>query len=85
MAAILDAAGADRAVLGGMSLGGYLSLAFNLVYPSRWPRWCWSTRGRATATTQPATNGTYGWNDVPKNSNAPHVSRQLGGARTGGA
>ncbi|MFZ1165203.1 alpha/beta fold hydrolase [Mycobacterium sp.] len=35
MAAILDAAGADRAVLGGMSLGGYLSLAFNLVHPQR--------------------------------------------------
>jgi pimeloyl-ACP methyl ester carboxylesterase len=35
MAAILDAAGADRAVLGGMSLGGYLSLAFYLVHPQR--------------------------------------------------
>jgi pimeloyl-ACP methyl ester carboxylesterase len=35
MAAILDAAGADRAVLGGMSLGGYLSLAFYLVHPER--------------------------------------------------
>ena len=35
MAAILDAAGADRAVLGGMSLGGYLSLAFRLVHPQR--------------------------------------------------
>ena len=35
MAAILDAAGADRAVLGGMSLGGYLSLAFHLVHPQR--------------------------------------------------
>ena len=35
MAAILDAAGADRAALGGMSLGGYLSLAFNLVCPQR--------------------------------------------------
>ena len=35
MAAILDAAGVDRAVLGGMSLGGYLSLAFNLVCPQR--------------------------------------------------
>ncbi len=33
MAAILDAAGANRAVLGGMSLGGYLSLAFHLVHP----------------------------------------------------
>jgi pimeloyl-ACP methyl ester carboxylesterase len=35
MAAILDAAGADRAALGGMSLGGYLSLAFHLVHPQR--------------------------------------------------
>ncbi|HEX7321315.1 MAG TPA: alpha/beta fold hydrolase [Mycobacterium sp.] len=35
MAAILDAAGARRAVLGGMSLGGYLSLAFHLVHPQR--------------------------------------------------
>lgn len=35
MAAILDAAGAERAVLGGMSLGGYLSLAFHLVHPQR--------------------------------------------------
>jgi pimeloyl-ACP methyl ester carboxylesterase len=35
MAAILDAAGADRAVIGGMSLGGYLSLAFHLVHPQR--------------------------------------------------
>jgi pimeloyl-ACP methyl ester carboxylesterase len=35
MAAILDAAGADRAVLGGMSLGGYLSLAFRLAHPER--------------------------------------------------
>lgn len=35
MAAILDAAGTDRAVLGGMSLGGYLSLAFHLAHPQR--------------------------------------------------
>jgi pimeloyl-ACP methyl ester carboxylesterase len=35
MAAILDAASADRAVIGGMSLGGYLSLAFHLVHPQR--------------------------------------------------
>ena len=30
MAAILDACGVDRAVVGGLSLGGYLSLAFHL-------------------------------------------------------
>jgi pimeloyl-ACP methyl ester carboxylesterase len=35
MAALLDAAGADRAVVGGMSLGGYLSLAFHLAHPGR--------------------------------------------------
>jgi pimeloyl-ACP methyl ester carboxylesterase len=35
MAAILDALGIERAVIGGLSLGGYLSLAFNLAYPGR--------------------------------------------------
>ncbi|MGH3562361.1 MAG: alpha/beta fold hydrolase [Mycobacterium sp.] len=35
MAAVLDATGAQKAVLGGMSLGGYLSLAFHLVQPQR--------------------------------------------------
>src|SRR5258708_12551288 len=35
LAALLDEVGADRAVLGGLSLGGYLSLAFYLRYPER--------------------------------------------------
>ncbi|ARG55568.1 MULTISPECIES: alpha/beta fold hydrolase [Mycobacterium] len=35
MAAVLHAAGVDRVVLGGMSLGGYLSLAFRLAHPHR--------------------------------------------------
>jgi len=35
MAAILDAVGAERAVIGGHSLGGYLSLAFHLAHPER--------------------------------------------------
>lgn len=35
MAAILDAAGAAKAVVGGLSLGGYLSLAFWLAHPQR--------------------------------------------------
>ena len=35
MAAILDVCGADRAVIGGLSLGGYMSLAFHLKYPER--------------------------------------------------
>ena len=35
MAALLDAEGVDRAVIGGLSLGGYLSLAFHLRHPER--------------------------------------------------
>jgi pimeloyl-ACP methyl ester carboxylesterase len=35
MAAILDACGHERAVIGGMSLGGFLSLAFRLAHPDR--------------------------------------------------
>jgi pimeloyl-ACP methyl ester carboxylesterase len=35
MKAVLDAAGADRAVVGGLSLGGYLSLAFHLAHRDR--------------------------------------------------
>jgi pimeloyl-ACP methyl ester carboxylesterase len=35
MAAILDAVGADKAVIGGLSLGGYMSLAFHLAHPER--------------------------------------------------
>jgi pimeloyl-ACP methyl ester carboxylesterase len=36
MAALLDAVGAkDRAIIGGLSLGGYMSLAFNVAHPER--------------------------------------------------
>ncbi|MEJ5221047.1 MAG: alpha/beta fold hydrolase [Tepidiforma sp.] len=35
MAAILDALGIERAVIGGLSLGGYMSLAFHLAHPGR--------------------------------------------------
>ncbi|HVJ55177.1 MAG TPA: alpha/beta fold hydrolase [Aliidongia sp.] len=35
MAALLDAVGAERAVVGGLSLGGYMSLAFHRRYPER--------------------------------------------------
>jgi pimeloyl-ACP methyl ester carboxylesterase len=35
MAAILDAVGAPRAIVGGLSLGGYMSLAFHLAHPER--------------------------------------------------
>jgi pimeloyl-ACP methyl ester carboxylesterase len=35
LAAILDSQGIDRAVIGGLSLGGYMSLAFWLAHPER--------------------------------------------------
>src|SRR5262249_31671402 len=35
MSALLDAEGVDRAVVAGLSLGGYLSLAFHLRHPER--------------------------------------------------
>ena len=35
MNAILDAVGADKAVIGGLSLGGFMSLAFNRSFPER--------------------------------------------------
>jgi pimeloyl-ACP methyl ester carboxylesterase len=35
MAAVLDACGETRAVIGGLSLGGVMSLAFNLAHPDR--------------------------------------------------
>lgn len=35
IAAILDAEGIDSAIIGGLSLGGYMSLAFQVAYPER--------------------------------------------------
>jgi len=35
MSAVLDACGAGRAIIGGLSLGGVMSLAFHLAHPAR--------------------------------------------------
>ncbi|WP_426438057.1 alpha/beta fold hydrolase [Bradyrhizobium genosp. P] len=35
IAALLDAVGADQAIVGGLSLGGYMSLAFHRAHPER--------------------------------------------------
>src|SRR5260221_13998696 len=35
MAALLDAVGAENAIVGGLSLGGYMSLAFYRAHPQR--------------------------------------------------
>ncbi len=58
MAAVLDAEGAEQAVIGGLSLGGYMSLAFHLVHPER-------TRALMLFDTGPGynnPNGREGWN-----------------------
>lgn len=57
--AILDACGVERAVIGGLSLGGYMSLAFNLAHPER-------TRALMLFDTGPGYNnpvGREGWNE----------------------
>ena len=38
IAALLDEVGAKRAIVGGLSLGGYMSLAFYRAHPERVPR-----------------------------------------------
>jgi pimeloyl-ACP methyl ester carboxylesterase len=58
MAAILDVVGARSAVIGGLSLGGYMSLAFELVHPAR-------TSALMVFDTGPgyrSDNGRDGWN-----------------------
>ncbi len=35
MAAVLDACNAQKAVIGGLSLGGFMTLSFNLAFPLR--------------------------------------------------
>ena len=57
--AILDACGVERAVIGGLSLGGYMSLAFNLAHPEQ-------TRALMLFDTGPGYNnpiGREGWNE----------------------
>ena len=58
MRAVLDAVGAQKAVIGGLSLGGYLSLAFHVEHPQR-------VAGLMLCDTGPGyrkTEGREGWN-----------------------
>jgi pimeloyl-ACP methyl ester carboxylesterase len=60
LAAILDHLGIGRAVIGGLSLGGYMSLAFWLVHPER-------TAALVLCDTGPGyrkDEGRRGWNDT---------------------
>jgi pimeloyl-ACP methyl ester carboxylesterase len=59
IAALLDEAGAKDAVIGGLSLGGYMSLAFHLAHPTR-------TRALLIIDTGPgfkSDEARDGWND----------------------
>lgn len=62
MAAILRHLGIDRAVIGGLSLGGYMSLAFNLAHPEM-------TRALMLFDTGPGYKnpvGREGWNETAR-------------------
>jgi pimeloyl-ACP methyl ester carboxylesterase len=58
MAAVLDACGVERAVIGGLSLGGVMSLGFHIAQPHRVRRWCCATPAPAFAIPMPARRGT---------------------------
>lgn len=60
MAAVLDTCGVDEAVIGGLSLGGYMSLAFHVEHPQR-------TRALMLFDTGPGYNNPKareGWNET---------------------
>src|SRR5262249_20168984 len=60
MAALLDAVGARSAVIGGLSLGGYMSLSFNVAYPQRVDALMLFDTGPGFR----SDNGRAGWNKI---------------------
>ena len=58
IAALLDAIGADSAISGGLSLGGYMSLAFYRTIRRGFARYSSSTPAPASRKTTPARPGT---------------------------
>ncbi len=80
MAALLDAVGADEAIIGGLSLGGYLSLAFHCDCPER-------TRALLIIDTGPGykrDDGRAAWNRQA-NAMADSIERDGMAALTGGS
>jgi pimeloyl-ACP methyl ester carboxylesterase len=86
MAAILDAVGAKKAIIGGLSLGGYMSLAFHLAHADR----CLALLIIDTGPGYKKDEGRAGWNatairraeNFEKNGLPPPTA---GGAETRGA
>lgn len=79
MAAILDSVGADRAVVAGHSLGGFLSLAFTLAHPER-------VRGLILIDTGPGfrqADGRAGWNKLARRFAADFEAHGLAGHQGG--
>ncbi len=80
MAAILDEAGVSRAVVGGLSLGGYMSLAFHLAHPDR-------VRALMLFDTGPGyrnPEGREAWNERAEKRAAVYEERGLSSAQKAG-
>lgn len=60
MAAIADACGVDKAIVGGLSLGGYMTLAFHVAYPDR----CTALMLFDTGPGYKNAQARQGWNDT---------------------
>ena len=79
MAAILDACGVDRAVIGGLSLGGYMSLAFHLAHPARTLALMLFDTGPGYKRDEPR----QGWNRMVESTAVAYETQGLGAAGTG--
>lgn len=78
-AAILDAVGEQRAVIGGLSLGGYMSLAFHLAHPER-------TRALLIIDTGPGYKNDvarHEWNESAERTAVRYESRGVEGLGSG--
>ena len=81
MAALLDAVGAETAIIGGLSLGGYMSLAFHRAYPQR-------TRALLIIDTGPgykSDEAREGWNANARKTGDRFDARGLGDLASGSA
>lgn len=79
MAAVLDACGANRATIAGLSLGGFMSLAFQLAHPAR-------TEALMLFDTGPGyrkDDGRAGWNRLAEGTAAAYEKNGLAAAGAG--
>lgn len=79
MAAVLDACGANRATIAGLSLGGFMSLAFQLAHPAR-------TEALMLFDTGPGyrkEDGRAGWNRLAEGMAAAYEKNGLAAAGAG--